>query len=47
MTQTQTNTCVHCNKPFSCGCQKIAGLDGKLVHKTCKPAYDVKTINKK
>jgi hypothetical protein len=47
MSEIKPNTCAHCNKPFSCGCQKITALDGKTVHKTCKPDYDLKIINKK
>ena len=47
MTQTKPNTCAHCSKPFSCGCQKIAAVDGNTVHKSCKPTYDLKIINKK
>lgn len=42
----QTNICTHCNTKFSCGCQKIAGVDGKMVHKTCKPDYDIKVTTK-
>jgi len=50
MSQTQiipNKLCAHCTQPFSCGCQKIAGVDGKIVHKTCKPQYDLIAINKK
>mgnify|MGYP003661431294 CR=1 FL=1 len=47
MAKTQINTCAHCTKPFSCGCQKIAGIDGKTIHKTCKPEYDLNIVNKK
>lgn len=47
MTQNQNpNKCAHCDTGFSCGCQKIAGLDGQMVHKTCKAAYDLKIVNK-
>ena len=42
----QTNICAHCGKPFSCGCQKIAAIDGKMVHKTCKADYDIKITTK-
>ena len=46
MTQNQNaNICAHCGTAFSCGCQKIAALDGKMVHKTCKAAYDLKIVN--
>jgi len=42
----QTNICAHCGTAFSCGCQKIAAVDGKMVHKTCKADYDIKITTK-
>lgn len=41
-----TNTCAHCSTAFSCGCQKITAVDGKMVHKTCKADYDIKVTTK-
>jgi hypothetical protein len=32
--------CTHCNKPFSCGCQKTKATDGQIVHKTCRGEYE-------
>ena len=34
--------CKHCNKPFTCGCQKTKASDGSVVHKTCLPSYNAK-----
>jgi hypothetical protein len=32
--------CKHCDKGFSCGCQKTTAQDGSLVHKTCLSDYE-------
>ena len=32
--------CVHCNKRFTCGCQKAKAADGKTVCKTCLNSYN-------
>ena len=32
--------CTHCNKAFSCGCQKTKATDGQTVHKTCRGEYE-------
>lgn len=34
------NSCKHCNKAFTCGCQKAVALDGTTVCKTCLTAYN-------
>jgi hypothetical protein len=34
--------CKHCEKPFSCGCQKATANDGAVVHKTCLTTYQNK-----
>jgi hypothetical protein len=34
--------CAHCNKGFTCGCQKTKASDGQTVHKTCVTAYNSK-----
>lgn len=31
--------CKHCNKGFSCGCQKATAPDGAVVHKSCLTEY--------
>jgi hypothetical protein len=31
--------CKHCNKGFSCGCQKATAPDGSVVHKSCLTEY--------
>lgn len=36
--------CKHCNKPFTCGCQKI-NVNGITVHKTCKTEWEAKQKN--
>lgn len=33
--------CKHCNKPFSCGCQKTS-VNGIIIHKTCKAEWEEK-----
>jgi len=47
MAQTHNIICANCGLKFSCGCQKTTAVDGKTVHKTCKPDYDLKVIKKK
>ena len=32
--------CKHCNKAFSCGCQKTIAQDGAVVHKSCLTNYN-------
>tara|TARA_R110001592_G_scaffold142233_1_gene364221 strand:- start:1885 stop:2064 length:180 start_codon:yes stop_codon:yes gene_type:complete len=32
--------CTHCNKAFTCGCQKAFTKDGTLVCKDCKTKAD-------
>ncbi len=32
--------CTHCNKGFSCGCQKTKGANGRIVHKACLKEYN-------
>jgi len=34
--------CAHCNKPFTCGCQKTTTSDGRTVHKGCRIAAEKK-----
>jgi len=34
--------CAHCNKGFTCGCQKTKAADNKTVHKTCLTVYNIK-----
>jgi hypothetical protein len=34
--------CAHCNKGFTCGCQKTKAADNKTVHKTCLTVYNTK-----
>jgi hypothetical protein len=34
--------CAHCNKGFSCGCQKTKAADGQTVHKGCVTEYNNK-----
>ena len=43
----QTNICAHCSKPFSCGCQKITGVDGNMVKKKEKADQYIKNTKKK
>jgi hypothetical protein len=38
--------CKHCNKGFTCGCQKTKASDGTIVHKTCLKEYEAKVITK-
>lgn len=33
-----SSTCAHCNRQFTCGCQK-ANVDGIIVCKTCVTNY--------
>ena len=33
-------SCIQCNKPFTCGCQKHPVGDGKNIHKTCATEYN-------
>lgn len=37
--------CVHCNKRFTCGCQKTKAADGKTVCKTCLSSYNKSNTN--
>ena len=30
--------CAHCNKPFTCGCQKTQ-VDWVTIHKTCRTSF--------
>ena len=32
--------CKHCNKGFTCGCQKTKAADGNVVHKGCVKQYN-------
>tara|TARA_R110000851_G_scaffold96345_8_gene209128 strand:+ start:6065 stop:6250 length:186 start_codon:yes stop_codon:yes gene_type:complete len=32
--------CTHCNKGFSCGCQKTKAANGRIVHKGCLKEYN-------
>jgi len=34
--------CAHCNKGFTCGCQKTKAADNKTIHKTCATVYNNK-----
>jgi|TARA_B110000908_G_C10078967_1_gene368665 hypothetical protein len=36
--------CAHCNKAFTCGCQKLI-VEGITIHKTCKNEYNNKVSN--
>lgn len=38
--------CNHCNKGFSCGCQKAKASDGQTVHKGCLSQYNTTSKNK-
>lgn len=40
-------TCKHCNRGFTCGCQKTKANDGNTVHKTCVKVYNGTTPNTK
>ena len=40
MSKTNVMKCKHCNKGFSCGCQKTKAADGSIVHKTCVRQYN-------
>jgi len=39
--------CKHCNKSFSCGCQKTKASNGVIVHKTCLKQYEEALKNSK
>jgi len=32
--------CAHCKRQIGCGCQQTTASDGKIVHKSCKAAYE-------
>ena len=34
--------CAHCNKGFSCGCQKTKAANNETVHKACATVYNNK-----
>lgn len=34
--------CKHCDKAFTCGCQKTQASNGATVHKTCVKEYNAK-----
>jgi len=37
--------CAHCNKGFSCGCQKTKATNGQTVHKGCLSQYNTSIKN--
>ena len=38
--------CAHCNKGFSCGCQKAKATNGQTVHKGCLNQYNASSKSK-
>lgn len=37
--KTNNMNCAHCNKAFTCGCQKTVAANGQTVHKSCLADY--------
>jgi hypothetical protein len=35
--------CANCNKPFTCGCQKMFDINKTAIHKTCENEWATKS----